>query len=213
MKIKQQIFVNLFNKFDDKPFTLKDIREQVWIAQGKNPKKFISKQGYYNNTIADWLTDRLLIKEAKNTYKLGLYGIQYSKNPNKVNAMLRELTQNAQDYVNNLPHNKYRSRFTHLIGRKIVNVRHLNPKECDDLGWYKSPLTLELDDGTILIPQTDDEGNDGGAMMHLDLDTRWRENYIEEDVLFTIDAQQSEEEISKEKEYYLNRGMTSGTID
>ena len=126
MKIKQQIFVNLLDKFDNKPFTLKDIREQVWIAQGKNPKKFISKQGYYNNTIGEWVTARLLIKEAKNTYKLGLYGRQYSREPNQVNAMLRELKKNAQEYVENLPHNKYRTRFTHLICRKIVNVRHLD---------------------------------------------------------------------------------------
>tara|TARA_R110001599_G_scaffold60034_4_gene166858 strand:- start:35457 stop:36095 length:639 start_codon:yes stop_codon:yes gene_type:complete len=212
MKIKQQIFVNLLDKFDNKPFTLKDIREQVWIAQGKNPKKFISKQGYYNNTIGEWVTARLLIKEAKNTYKLGLYGRQYSREPNQVNAMLRELKKNAQEYVENLPHNKYRSRFTHLIGRKIVNVRHLNPEECESFGWYKSPLAMWLDDGTILIPQSDDEGNDGGAMLHHDTN-QWRDNYIEEDVLFTIDAQQSEEEMSKEKEYYMNRGMTSGTID
>ena len=212
MKIKQQIFVNLFNKFDDKPFTLKDIREQVWIAQGKNPKKFISKQGYYNNTIADWVTNKLLIKEAKNTYKLGLYGMQYLKNPNQFNAMLREVKKNAKDYLDNLPHNKYRTNFTHLIGRKIVNVRHLNPEECDNFGWYSSPLALFLDDGTCLIPQSDDEGNNGGAMAHIDLN-KWREDYIQEDVLFTIDAQQSDEEMSKEKEYYMNRGVTSGTID
>jgi hypothetical protein len=126
--------------------------------------------------------------------------------------MLRELKQNAKDYVNNLPHNKYRTRFTHLIGRKIVNVRHLNPEECESFGWYKSPLALWLDDGTILIPQSDDEGNDGGAMLHFDTN-QWRQNYIEDDVLFTIDAQQSVEEMSKEKKYYMNRGITSGTID
>ena len=212
MKIKQQIFVNLLDKFDNKTFTIKDIREQVWIAQGKNPKKFISKQGYYNNPIAEWITDRLLIKEAKNTYKLGLYGRQYSREPNQVNAMLRELKQNAKDYVNNLPHNKYRTRFTHLIGRKIVNVRHLNPKECNDLNWYSSSLVLFLDDGTCLIPQSDDEGNNGGAMAHIDLN-KWREDYIQEDVLHTVDVHQSEEELRKEKEYYMNRGITSGTID
>ena len=58
MKIKQQIFINLSDKFDGKIFTLKDIREQVWIAQGKNPKKFISKQGYYNVILLQGLVKR-----------------------------------------------------------------------------------------------------------------------------------------------------------
>ncbi|MAN64659.1 MAG: hypothetical protein CMI60_22230 [Parvibaculum sp.] len=212
MKIKQQIFVNLFNKFDDKPFALKDIREQIWIAQGKNPKKFISKQGYYNANIGEWVTDKLLLKEAKNTYKLGLYGMQYSKNPNQFNAMLREVKKNAKDYTDNLPHNKYRVNFTHLIGRKIINVRHLNPEECDNFKWHSSPLALFLDDSTCLIPQSDDEGNNGGAMAHIDLND-WREDYIQEDVLHVVDVHQSDEELRKEKEYYMNRGMTSGTID
>jgi len=212
MKIKQQIFVNLFNKFDDKPFTLKDIREQLWIAQGKNPKKFISKQGYYNANIGEWLRDGLLKRESKNSYIITSLGVKYGRVPNEVNKEIRDNKEAIQKAINNKPHNMYRTRFTHLIGRKIVNVRHLTPKECTDFGWYSSPLVLFLDDDTCLIPQTDDEGNNGGAMMHLDVN-KWRVNYIEEEVLFTIYSHQSEEEISKEKEYYMNRGLTSGTID
>ena len=34
----------------------------------------------------------------------------------------------------------------------------------EEWGWYKRPITLELDDDTILIAQMDDEGNDGGAI-------------------------------------------------
>lgn len=186
MKIKQQIFINLSDKFDDKPFTLKDIREQIWIAQGKNPKKFISKQGYYNANIGEWVTDRLLIREAKNTYKLGLYGMQYSKNPNQVNSMLRmDKLKAIEREIDNLPHNVHRTNFTHLIGRKIENVRHLTPNECAQFGWNKSPLALWLDDRTCLIPQTDDEGNDGGAMMHIDVH-QYRDDYIKESVLYTI---------------------------
>lgn len=212
MKIKQQIFINLADKFDGKIFTLKDIREQVWIAQGKNPKKFISKQGYYNANIGEWLRDGLLKRESKNSYIITSLGVKYGRIPNQVNKEIRDNKEAKQRAIDNLPHNRYRTRFTHLIGRKIVNVRHLNPKECENFGWYKSPLAMWLDDGTCLIPQTDDEGNDGGAMMHLDLN-HWREDYIEEDVLFTIDSPQSDEELSKEKEYYMNRGLTSGTID
>ena len=185
MKIKQQIFVNLFNKFDDKPFTLKDIREQVWIAQGKNPKKFISKQGYYNNTIADWITDGLLIKESKNSYIITSLGVKYGRVPNEVNKEIRDNKKAKQRAIDNLPHNVHRANFTHLIGRKIENVRHLTPRECAEFGWNKSPLALWLDDKTCLIPQTDDEGNDGGAMMHIDVHP-YRDDYIKESVLYNI---------------------------
>jgi hypothetical protein len=30
--------------------------------------------------------------------------------------------------------------------------------------WYNRPLCILLDDGTWIIPQSDDEGNDGGAL-------------------------------------------------
>ena len=165
MKIKQQIFINLADKFDGKIFTLKDIREQVWIAQGKNPKKFISKQGYYNNTIADWITDGLLMKESKNSYIITSLGVQYGRVPTVVNKLIRDKKKAKQKAIDNLPHNVHRANFTHLVGRKIVNVRHLTPRECAEFGWNKSPLALWLDDETCVIPQTDDEGNDGGAII------------------------------------------------
>ena len=52
-----------------------------------------------------------------------------------------------------------------LVGKKIVSVRYLDAKECDeDFGWYKRPITFTLDDGKIVIAQMDDEGNDGGVL-------------------------------------------------
>ena len=30
--------------------------------------------------------------------------------------------------------------------------------------WYSAPIVIELEDGQALIPQADDEGNDGGAL-------------------------------------------------
>lgn len=51
----------------------------------------------------------------------------------------------------------------HLIGKKIVNVRPLSPKEIDALGWSHG-LVIELEDGTLLCPQRDDEGNDAGTV-------------------------------------------------
>ena len=51
-----------------------------------------------------------------------------------------------------------------LCGRKIVAVRFMTEKESKQFYWYKRPLIIMLDDGTTLIPQSDDEGNDGGAV-------------------------------------------------
>jgi hypothetical protein len=51
-----------------------------------------------------------------------------------------------------------------LIGRKIVNVRWMSKEEAADAGWSNLAPVLELDDGTAIFPQSDDEGNDGGAL-------------------------------------------------
>lgn len=51
-----------------------------------------------------------------------------------------------------------------LLGRKIVNVRYMSKEEAEDMGWFSRPVVLQLDDGNILYPSADDEGNDGGAM-------------------------------------------------
>ena len=32
------------------------------------------------------------------------------------------------------------------------------------MGWYKRPLLITLDDGKVIFPMADDEGNNGGAM-------------------------------------------------
>ena len=53
---------------------------------------------------------------------------------------------------------------TALVGRTIVKVEYLSEKESESNGWYKRPIALVLDDGNWLIPMSDDEGNDGGAI-------------------------------------------------
>ena len=55
-------------------------------------------------------------------------------------------------------------RFKNLIGKRIVGVRYLTKEETEANYWYSSPIVIELDDGSALIPQQDDEGNDGGAL-------------------------------------------------
>ena len=53
----------------------------------------------------------------------------------------------------------------HLVGRKIVKVKWLDPKETDKIfGWSQQPCEIHLDNGTVLTPSMDDEGNDAGAI-------------------------------------------------
>ena len=51
-----------------------------------------------------------------------------------------------------------------LVGRKIVKCRYMSDEETKEAGWNDKPLCILLDDGTWIIPQRDDEGNDGGAL-------------------------------------------------
>lgn len=51
-----------------------------------------------------------------------------------------------------------------LLGRTIKHVRYMTPEEMEWIGWWKCPVVMILDNGTIIYPSTDDEGNDGGAI-------------------------------------------------
>jgi len=52
-----------------------------------------------------------------------------------------------------------------LIGRKIIKVKYLNSKTSMDVfGWNYQPFEIYLDNGVILTPSADDEGNNAGAI-------------------------------------------------
>jgi len=51
-----------------------------------------------------------------------------------------------------------------IINRKIVDARQLTKKEVEDEGWLQSTTALVLDDGTLVYPSQDDEGNNAGAL-------------------------------------------------
>ena len=52
-----------------------------------------------------------------------------------------------------------------LVGRTIVKVEYLPEKEVEEWLWSSTPIAIHLNDGGILIPSMDDEGNDGGAIL------------------------------------------------
>jgi len=51
-----------------------------------------------------------------------------------------------------------------LAGKRIVGARYMTEEEVKAMGWGQSVLVIQLDDGSILYPSMDDEGNDGGSM-------------------------------------------------
>lgn len=56
-----------------------------------------------------------------------------------------------------------------LVGRKIVAVRNMTPEEIETLtGNDRSmgiPVVIQLDDGSLLWAQSDEEGNDLGCIV------------------------------------------------
>lgn len=51
-----------------------------------------------------------------------------------------------------------------LLNRKIVAIRYMTSEEMETLGWYSKAIVLQLDNGHLIFPSQDDEGNDAGAL-------------------------------------------------
>ena len=52
----------------------------------------------------------------------------------------------------------------HMVGQKITEVRWLTKEEAEECGWTYQPIQITLENGVLLIPMSDDEGNEAGAM-------------------------------------------------
>lgn len=50
-----------------------------------------------------------------------------------------------------------------LIGKKIVDIVQITKEEMDDLGWYGRAMKIVLENGTVIIASSDEEGNDSGS--------------------------------------------------
>ena len=53
-----------------------------------------------------------------------------------------------------------------LVGRTIVKANYMSQEEADEWGWHCKPIMFELDNGTVCLVSTDDEGNDGGSLFY-----------------------------------------------
>ncbi len=51
-----------------------------------------------------------------------------------------------------------------LVGKTIKSVRYMTHEEMEDFMWYSKPVIIDFTDGSYMIPQSDDEGNNGGAL-------------------------------------------------
>jgi hypothetical protein len=53
-----------------------------------------------------------------------------------------------------------------IVGKKIMNIRPMTKKEYGEMGWegHHPVMVLILEDGTLLYPSSDYEGNSGGAL-------------------------------------------------
>lgn len=52
----------------------------------------------------------------------------------------------------------------YLKGHTIIDVHYMTESEIDDRLWHCRPIVLTLDNGTLVYPSHDDEGNDAGAL-------------------------------------------------
>jgi hypothetical protein len=51
-----------------------------------------------------------------------------------------------------------------LVGKRIQSVRYMTSEEAQANYWHSRPIVIFFEDGSYMIPQSDDEGNDGGAV-------------------------------------------------
>jgi len=170
--IQQRIFEQLVDK---KSFTRAELDKAIWVAQG-NKFEFNRRRGYYGTNLQAWINNKLVKKIKRGVFKITSRGKLYLTDRGRCNkivrterdkrqrANLKRREESRRLYEQSI--DKHVDPFKSLIGTTIKSVRRLSSTELKDLGWSKNPLVLVLNNGTCLIPQLDDEGNDGGAVLH-----------------------------------------------
>lgn len=66
--------------------------------------------------------------------------------------------------MNNIEKTLVKENEARLLGRRIASIRYMTDEEQKSLGWSQKAVVLILDDGSLLFPMADDEGNDAGAI-------------------------------------------------
>ena len=155
-------------------FTTKDIRRFIHIAQGYPLSTFVNTQGYYCHALLSWRRDNLIERICRGKYRLTTDGFKYLEDKNAFNRELREKREErtkayrkAYDERNEIAERKSNARMKWndmLVGRTIIGMRRLTDEEMEEFGWNENPMVILLDNDTFILPQRDDEGNDGGVL-------------------------------------------------
>ena len=51
-----------------------------------------------------------------------------------------------------------------LVGKKVAGITYMTEDQCAENLWYNRPVVIIFDDGSYIIPLSDDEGNNAGAL-------------------------------------------------
>lgn len=172
------------------PLRRKELTIVIKKAQGKKgAEAFDPHPGYYGTNLQQWVAEGL-ISNSKKGYSITKKGIKYIEDPSFIKQIrlemkikrlehtLRWKDQQIDELRSASPlddmderSRKFRRKSKHEIDhfkklhdRIIKDVRYMTEGEAKAWGWYKRPLMIILDNGDIMIPQSDDEGNDGGAI-------------------------------------------------
>jgi len=81
---------------------------------------------------------------------------------------------------------KHAKKFQFLIGKEVESIRYVTEEEARDWGWFQRPLIIEFTDQTCIIPQSDDEGNDGGALYYIGVPGEITDAESNQTVIYTL---------------------------
>ena len=51
-----------------------------------------------------------------------------------------------------------------LVGKKVAGITYLTEDQAEENLWCNRPVVIIFDDGSYIIPLSDDEGNNAGAL-------------------------------------------------
>ena len=55
-----------------------------------------------------------------------------------------------------------------IVGKKVAGITYMTEAQAEENLWYSRPVVIIFDDGSYIIPLSDDEGNNGGALASSD---------------------------------------------
>ena len=152
-------------------FSRQDIQKAIWQAQGHNLRTYKNRQGYYADAIQDWCFTGLIKRVKKGWYRLTEDGHLYANN--RKEWLNRRRKERDQENEKIMLAKSLAKGFTRLVGKQIESVDYMTPQETGFMGWNQCPIKIRFTDGSYIIPQSDDEGNEGGALLIYEAPAKW----------------------------------------